>query len=225
MVSPRRRFRFRISGRSCLMLIAELVVLVFAFYRLGLTLLPDAPDAPARTPAAAVQNAAGPGLTARDVLPTPVVDNARPARLIAFPGASLTAPIVEAGRVQGTWETRHLGDYVGHLVGTSWLNGSGGNIVLAGHVESASGTPGPFAYLFKAQVGDVIIIREGATEMRYSVTQIERVPPDAVEYLAQDGNPRVTLITCTDWDFEAQTYDGRLVVIAEPLGMTAASTG
>lgn len=224
MVPPRRRLSTGASRRSCLMLFAELVVLVFAVWRLGVTLLPSSESdsgTPATTSSVAIQPA---GLTARDVLPTPTPDTSRPARLIAFPGASVTAPIVEAGRTGGTWETRHLGDYVGHLVGTSWLSESGGNIVLAGHVESATGTPGPFKHLFQARLGDVVILREGATELRYTVTQIERVDPNDVEYLRQDGTPRVTLITCTDWDFERQTYDGRLIVIAEPVTVANATT-
>ena len=221
MVSPRRRLSSGANRRSCLMLFAELVVLVFALWRLGVTVLPsgDRSDVSTSEPLPA---AAPAGLTTRDVLPTPTPDASRPARLIAFPGASVTAPIVEAGRSGGTWETRHLGDYVGHLVGTSWLNEAGGNIVLAGHVESATGTPGPFKHLFQAQLGDVVILREGETELRYTVTQIESVAPDDVEYLRQDGAPRVTLITCSDWDFERQTYDGRLIVIAEPV--TVANT-
>lgn len=164
-----------------------------------------------------------PGLTRRDVLPTPTIDLSMPQRMITFPAASMSAPVIPAGRVQGTWETRHLGDSVGHLVGTSWFDGTGGNIVLAGHVESHTGAPGPFAYLFEAKLGDLVILREGTREEHYRVTTIEEVDPYDVSYVAQDGRQRLTMITCTNWDNEIQTYRGRLVVIAEPVIATASS--
>ena len=45
--------------------------------------------------------------------------------------------------------------------------------------------------------------------------------PDDISYVAQDGRPRLTLITCTEWDFAIETYLGRLVVVAEPIPATA----
>jgi LPXTG-site transpeptidase (sortase) family protein len=200
------------------MLGVELIILALVVWRLNGSLWPI-PNGTAPTEI----KSPPPALTRRDVLPTPTVDTVSPTRMITFPAASMSAPVIPAGRVQGTWETRHLGDSVGHLVGTSWLDDPGGNIVLAGHVESAAGAPGPFAYLFEAKVGDLVILRDGAREEDYRVTAIKRVGPYDVSYVAQDGHPRVTMITCTDWDYEQQTYLGRLVVIAEPAAVTAQS--
>ncbi|MBI5959187.1 MAG: class F sortase, partial [Chloroflexi bacterium] len=209
--SPYKR-RSRFTSRTCFMLSLELVVLFFAIWRLGLSVLPSSTNEPTTSADGPVSQ----GLTRRDVLPTPTPDASAPVRLIAFPGASMSAPVIPAGRIQGSWETRHLGDSVGHLVGTSWLDEAGGNIVLAGHVESYTGAPGPFAHLFEAKIGDLVILREGLREEHFRVTQIERVEPDNVSWLAQDGRPRVTLITCTEWDNDSRTYQGRLIVVAEP---------
>jgi LPXTG-site transpeptidase (sortase) family protein len=198
------------------MLSLEIVVLAFALWRFGVVVFP-----PYNGEAAQTGRPASHGLTRRDVLPTPTPDASAPPRFIAFPGASMSAPIIPAGRVQGSWETRHLGDSVGHLVGTSWLGDPGGNIVLAGHVESQTGTPGPFAHLFRAKIGDLVVIREGLHEERFRVTIIQQVDPHDVTWLAQDGRARLTLITCTDWDNQSQTYLGRLVVVAEPVVATA----
>jgi len=200
------------------MLSLEVVVLAFALWRLGVVVFPSSSGEAAQT-----SRPLSYGLSRRDVLPTPTLDTSAPARFIAFPGAAMSAPIISAGRVQGSWETRHLGDSVGHLVGTSWLDDPGGNIVLAGHVETQTGAPGPFAHLFRAKIGDLIIIREGLREVRFHVTIIRQVKPDDVSWLAQDGRPRLTLITCTDWDNKTQTYLGRLVVVAEPVAVTASS--
>ncbi len=215
--SPRKR-RLRFTPLSFTMLSVELIVLVFAVWRLSSALLPAA-----STPVTPPRTAPPQGLRPEDVLPTPTPDRTAPVRQIMFPEVSVGAPIIPAGRVRGTWETRHLGDSVGHLVGTAWLDSPGGNIVLAGHVESFTGAPGPFAYLFEAKLGDLVVLSEGTgqqrREERYRVTRIEHVAPNDVSWLAQDGISRITLITCTDWDFNSESYLGRLVVVAEPAVM------
>ncbi|GAB4569457.1 MAG: hypothetical protein Kow0077_02020 [Anaerolineae bacterium] len=155
-------------------------------------------------------------LTRADVLPTPTVDPFSIPRTITFPGALVTSRIINASRTIDSWETRYLGDSVGHLQGTSWIGEPGGNVVLAGHVTNDRGEPGPFAYLFEAKIGDEIRVAEGEQTYIYRVRKILRVPPDAIEFVAQDGIPRLTLITCDDWNYDAQQYDSRLVVIAEP---------
>ena len=200
------------------MLSVELIMLALVVWRLSGSAWPlpeGASPTETKTPPL--------GLTRRDVLPTPTTDVSTPLRMITFPAVSMSAPVIPAGRVQGTWETRHLGDSVGHLVGTSWFDDPGGNIVLAGHVESSTGAPGPFAYLFEAKVGDLVILRDGTREEDYRVSAIKRVGPYDVSYVAQDGHQRVTLITCVDWDYKQQTYLGRLVVIAEPAVVTVQS--
>jgi len=213
------KHRTRFTSQTCFMLSLELVVLIFALWRMGVSVFPSFhhPTSPTAIPGVEV-------LTRQDVLPTPTPDTSAPVRLIAFPGASMSAPVIPAGRIQGTWETRHLGDSVGHLVGTSWLDDPGGNIVLAGHVESYTGAPGPFAHLFEAKLGDLIILREGIREEHFRVTDIERVDPNDVSWLAQDGRRRLTLITCTEWDNKSRTYQGRLLVVAEPVVATAQSS-
>ncbi len=202
------------------MLSVELIILALVIWRLSGSIWP-LPEETSPT----AEKSPPPGLTRRDVLPTPTFDLSVPMRMITFPAASMSAPVIPAGRVQGTWETRHLGDSVGHLVGTSWFDDPGGNIVLAGHVESNTGAPGPFAYLFEAKVGDLVILREGTREEDYRVTSIKRADPYDVSYVAQDGRQRLTMITCTDWDYQQQTYLGRLVVIAEPTVVTAQGGG
>lgn len=201
------------------MLTVEIIVLGFAIWRLSVVLLPSGGTSDSVDVTANQTLVPTP---VRDTLPTPTPDASVLPRLIAFPGASMSAPIIPAGRVQGTWETRHLGDSVGHLVGTSWFDSAGGNIVLAGHVENYAGAPGPFAHLFEAKVGDLVILSEGNHEERYQVTQIEQVDPYDISWVAQDGQRRVTMITCTEWDWEEETYLGRLIVIAEPLAEVAA---
>lgn len=197
------------SGRVVLMLGLEVLVLVLAVWRLSESFWPASEQF-------SEPGSTGP-LTARDVLPTPTVDRSIPPRLIVFPGALMSAPIIPADRARGNWETRHLGDSVGHLAGTSWLDDAGGNIVLAGHVESATGAAGPFKHLFEAKPGDPVLLRDGAREAYFRVVSVDHTAPGDVQVVKQDGHRRLTLITCTDWDFESGSYQGRLVVVAEPI--------
>lgn len=209
---PRRRFSFW----QLLVLGIGVVLIVVAWDQLSRNM--DALDgaAPAGLEAGLTPTLPR-NLTGRDVLPTPTRNLNAPPRAIVFPAAALTSPIVESIRTADSWETRYLGHNVGHLEGTAWLHGPGTNIVLAGHVEDQNGAPGPFAYLFGAELGDLVILQEGAQQVVYRVTAIEQAEPTEMQYVAQNGSPRLTLITCTNWDYGEGTYLGRLIVVAEPM--------
>ncbi|MHB8752654.1 MAG: sortase [Aggregatilineales bacterium] len=158
-------------------------------------------------------------LTRADVLPTLTPDTRAPLRRIIFPATGTIAPIVEAMRAGDSWEMRYLGNSVGHLAGTSWLDDPGGNIALAGHIEDAQGEPGPFAHLSQAKIGDVVILQEGQRLIYYRVTTVVRAASDDIRYVSQDGHHRVTLITCADWDASTARYLSRLVVVAVPVNI------
>ncbi|MCC7208670.1 MAG: sortase [Anaerolineae bacterium] len=209
---PRRSFSFW----QMLLLGIGVVLIVMAWDQLGKS--QNGPDsAPSTGSDVALTPTLPRSLTGRDVLPTPTPNLNAPRRAIVFPAASLTSPIIESIRTEDSWETRYLGHNVGHLEGTAWLHGPGANIVLAGHVEDENGAPGPFAYLFGAKVGDLVILQEGGQQVVYRVTAIDRAEPTEMQYVAQNGNPRLTLITCTDWSYSERTYLGRLIVVAEPI--------
>lgn len=143
-------------------------------------------------------------------------------RKIFFPNAGTVGRIVTVRRIPGGWDVTYLQDLVGHLEGTSWL-GESGNTVLAGHFEDQVGAPGPFRYLYHAEIGDRIMIQDGsdAQFLIYQVTEVFTTSPDDVEVLRNTLTPRLTLITCDSWNPNHNTYDERLVVIAEPIQMVA----
>ncbi|KAB2856639.1 MAG: class F sortase [Anaerolineae bacterium] len=130
--------------------------------------------------------------------------------------------IVEVPRVPGGWDVQNLQSLVGHLEGTAWF-GDSGNTVLAGHFEDEVGRPGPFRYLYEAQVGDRIII-QSETMMVYEVQQVFSTAPDDLEVLRHTDAPRLTLITCDTWSYETKRYEERLVVVAVPLYQDAPTT-
>lgn len=141
-------------------------------------------------------------------------------RRIYFPNADTFGQIVSVRQVAGGWDVSSLQDLVGHLEGTSWL-GDVGNTVLAGHFEDELGRPGPFRYLYVAQVGDRIMIQEGVDSplQVYEVREVFSTSPDDLEVLRHTQSPRLTLITCDSWNPNRETYEDRLVVVAELIGI------
>lgn len=218
MRSPyERRSGLRLGCGPFVLIVAAIVLIVFGWQRLTAPTGPVAQAVPSPLPPGPDITPTLPDhLTAADVLPTPTLDPLAVPRTITFAGARTTARIINAARTADSWETRYLGDSVGHLEGTAWIDDPQGNVVLAGHVTDYLGRPGPFAYVFEALPGDEIILTEGDLQVRYRVTRVEHAAPEDIGYVAQDGTPRLTLITCDDWDYQTQTYASRLVLIAEP---------
>ena len=64
-------------------------------------------------------------------------------------GLSGSVPIVSVPLRNRTWDVRDLGQNIGFLQGTSWLDEAtgeyGGNTVLAGHIQLTDEIAGPFS--------------------------------------------------------------------------------
>ncbi len=161
--------------------------------------------------------AAAPPITAE---PTLTEEPARPteqpqlARRISLPNAAVYAPIIDVFIRDGTWDVTHLGAQVGHLHGTAPLD-TIGNHGLAGHSELRDGSRGIFAWIQQLNYGDPIHIQDGDATYVYRVTGIRRVDPNDLSVLRPTETDRLTLITCTDYNFILDLYDTRVVVIAE----------
>jgi len=133
---------------------------------------------------------------------------------LLIPTANVYAPIVEVYFGDQGWEVANLGENIGHLQGTDWIDAPG-NIVLAGHVELADGRAGVFAHIGEVEVNDPLFLRLGDMERRYRVTEVRTVSPDDMSVIYPTPDDRLTLITCADYDFSQNTYRVRVVVIAE----------
>jgi LPXTG-site transpeptidase (sortase) family protein len=133
---------------------------------------------------------------------------------IFIPSAGVLAPIIEVFLDGESWDVSKLGNNVGHLQGTSWLDASG-NVVLSGHVELTSGGRGVFASLEELKTGESIIVTYQGVERRYSVTELKRVEPDDLTPVFPTSDDRLTLITCDEYNFLQNTYLQRVVVVAE----------
>jgi sortase A len=109
-----------------------------------------------------------------------------------------------------------LHDGVVHYPGTAQA-GDLGNVVLTGHSSYFPWDPGRFkdvfALLHEIIIGDTIVVYHDQQKYNYIVYKTEVVTPGKVEILTQEGEDRLTLITCTP----VGTNLKRLIVFAKPL--------
>ncbi len=99
--------------------------------------------------------------------------------------------------------------------------GSGGSVVLAGHVDSREFGVGPLVELQTIGVGDLVEVVTGAGEVRsYRVDSIERFDRQALPaaVFGRTGPERLRLVTCTGPYLPAAGgYQQNLVVTAVPV--------
>jgi LPXTG-site transpeptidase (sortase) family protein len=200
----------RQSGSSLLTVIVLGIVAgaIFVLYQQWSS--PAAPVLPTTTPAPPTL---APTFTAAPiVIPTatiPVIS----ARL-SVPTAGILTPVVDVYLDGVSWDVSYLGNNAGHLQGTAWLDETG-NIVLAGHVENFDGGAGVFASIDDLRLGDPVVLSDGAQVKYYAVTEVKTVQPDDLTVLYPTQADRITLITCDGYDFVNNSYQTRVVVIAE----------
>jgi len=130
------------------------------------------------------------------------------------PTAGITSEVIESYVSGTTWDVTDLGRYVGHLQGTGWITAPG-NIVLAGHVEMADGRRGVFATINELSIGDPVFLTQDGDERVYQITQLFTTAPDDLSVLYPTTSERLTLITCSNYNFFQDSYLDRVVVIAE----------
>ncbi len=105
------------------------------------------------------------------------------------------------------WEIAWMGD-------TSWP-GLGGNTGLAGHVDFADGSPGPFGNLSQLRPGHEIILYTQRNIFVYQVRTQATVDDTDLSVIDPTDNAQITLITCTGWDSSVRLYLKRLIVFAD----------
>jgi LPXTG-site transpeptidase (sortase) family protein len=114
---------------------------------------------------------------------------------------------------------KHL-DRLGWWDGSSWLGDPFGAVVIAGHVDSASGGIGFFAQLLAIRDGQRVTVLGAEGQRRtYEVTSVRSIAQNALatEALDQTGAHRLVLITCTGTYTPGHGYASNLVVTAKPV--------
>ncbi len=102
-----------------------------------------------------------------------------------------------------------------HFPGTA-MPGEGGNVVITGHSSYFPWDPGRFkdvfALLHQVEVGDKVVVYHEQKKYEYIVSAKKVVKPSQVDVLTQNGEDKLTLITCTP----VGTDLNRLVITATP---------
>ncbi len=175
--------------------------------------LPDLPsDQTMRTPASRQESS--PTLAARpSVRGLPANQPLRPATRLVVPSLGVDAPVVLIGLRDGMWPVGHLSQEIGHLQGTA-SPGDVSNVVMAGHVTLAQGDDGPFRNLMQLKRSDEIWVYVGDEMHRYLVEYVRVVSPENVEVTFPTQEPKLTLITCANWNQALHVYDERIVAVA-----------
>jgi LPXTG-site transpeptidase (sortase) family protein len=149
-------------------------------------------------------------------VPTPTAEPTAPSlegMELVIPRLDVRTPIIEAPIVENDWDISLLTSEVAHLAGTAYP-GQDGNTVLVGHITIPDAGWGPFQELETLEIGDEVFVRRGLTELRYEVFDIQKVPPTSVDIAYPTDDTRLTLITCTTWDYALETYAERFAVMA-----------
>jgi LPXTG-site transpeptidase (sortase) family protein len=164
------------------------------------TPLPALPPLPTATPSPAPPTPT----------PAPVV-----IRRILSRAIGLDAEVVESKIENGEWEVPRF--VAGHLQGTA-LPGSGGNVVLSGHVQSIR-AGNVFANIDKLKIGDEVRLRTTAGEVVYRVDGKNIVKNDDLSVVRSTTGEELTLITCTgSFNILTQDYSHRWVVWGKRVG-------
>ncbi|MGV8026555.1 MAG: sortase [Anaerolineaceae bacterium] len=133
---------------------------------------------------------------------------------LEIPRLGVQMPIVGIPQTEDGWDVTWLSDQAGWLQGTSFPTWTG-NSVLTGHVYDANGNIGPFGHLNWLWYGDQIIVHAWGQQYVYEVRSTSKVTPNSVSSIIKHEDlPWLTLITCSGYDEETQSYQYRIIVSA-----------
>ncbi len=141
---------------------------------------------------------------------------APPVRL-RIPSINVDAPVEHVGKTPSG--AMDVPENVWHVAwyepGT--IPGNAGNAVLSGHLDNYRGEPTVFAYLYRLQPGDrVIVVDESEATREFEVTKVASYgwnDAPLLEVFGPEEEADLNLITCGGtWNEAAQNYSERLVV-------------
>ncbi len=129
------------------------------------------------------------------------------------------AKVVAVSTVDGELQVPKHVDHLGWWDGSSWLGDPFGSTVIAGHVDSATEGLGFFAQLLEIRRDDrVQVLGASGQRQTFRVTSVRTVAQNALaddsKALAQTGEHRLVLITCTGAYRPGRGYESNLVVTA-----------
>jgi len=131
-----------------------------------------------------------------------LINGYKPIALMEIPSINLSQGLVE-GIADDV-----LQYYLGHFEGSA-MPGEKGNFAVAGH--RVSDYSEAFVNLYKAEIGDEILVKANKKEYVYEITESFIVAPDRVDVLDDTDDATITLVTCTVGAKERVIVKGKLV--------------
>lgn len=98
--------------------------------------------------------------------------------------------------------------YLGHFEGTA-MPGQAGNFSVAGHRVSSYSDA--LVNLYKAEVGDDIIVKANNKAYTYKITESFIIEPSRIDVLEETEKATITLVTCTVGAEERLIVKGELI--------------
>ncbi|MBI5951341.1 MAG: PD40 domain-containing protein [Chloroflexi bacterium] len=134
---------------------------------------------------------------------------------LEIPSQKIKANIVGVPQSKNVWDVKWLGQDAGWLNGTAFPTW-GGNSVITAHVMGADGLPGPFAKLQDLQYGEQIIVHLSGQQYIFEVRNKQLVRPDSIAFALEhlEDASYLTLVTCSGYNEESNTYSFRRLVRA-----------
>jgi LPXTG-site transpeptidase (sortase) family protein len=136
------------------------------------------------------------------------------AQRLRIPYLKVDAQVVPVPFDGRTWDVNEIAAEVAWLGGTS-QPGLGGNTVLAGHITAREIGNGPFRYLNRLSPGEEIFVYTDQKIYLYRVREFRIVEARDGAVTAATDNPQLTLVTCSTWDEQVESYVKRRVVYAD----------
>ena len=130
------------------------------------------------------------------------INGYKPIALMEIPSINLSQGIVEG------ISDASLQYYLGHFE-DSVGPGEKGNFSIAGH--RVSDYSEAFVNLYKAEIGDEIIVKANKKEYIYKITKSFIVSPTDISVLENTDNATITLVTCTVGAKERLIVKGDLI--------------
>lgn len=131
-----------------------------------------------------------------------LINGYKPIALMEIPSINLSQGLVE-GIADDV-----LQYYLGHFEGSA-MPGEKGNFAVAGH--RVSDYSEAFVNLYKAEIGDEILVKANKKEYVYEITESFIVAPDRVDVLDDTEDATITLVTCTVGAKERVIVKGKLI--------------
>jgi len=133
---------------------------------------------------------------------------------LLVPAIHLDEQIVAIPLTAAGWDVSRLAFHVGWLESTGVKPNDRTAMAFIGHVTISAAQNGPFAELQNLKALDEIIYRSGGSDYVYAINSLQHIKPEDVSRLYQPKGDHLLLVTCTDWNYLTEAYEGRLLVDA-----------